>query len=61
LFRVSMLSITDAGDSDIIRSMPTEAWRKAGLWKDMTFFMFDCYSHRHVLINLCCMRGVSLW
>ena len=25
LFRVSMLSITDAGDSDIIRSMPTEA------------------------------------
>uniref|UniRef100_A0A7E4ZRI3 Large ribosomal subunit protein eL30 n=1 Tax=Panagrellus redivivus TaxID=6233 RepID=A0A7E4ZRI3_PANRE len=25
LFRVSMLSITDPGDSDIIRSMPTEA------------------------------------
>jgi large subunit ribosomal protein L30e len=25
LFRVSMLSVTDAGDSDIIRSMPAEA------------------------------------
>lgn len=25
LFRVAMLSITDAGDSDIIRSMPTDA------------------------------------
>uniref|UniRef100_A0A915E1Z7 Large ribosomal subunit protein eL30 n=1 Tax=Ditylenchus dipsaci TaxID=166011 RepID=A0A915E1Z7_9BILA len=25
LFRVSMLSITDAGDSDIIRSVPSEA------------------------------------
>lgn len=25
LFHVSMLSITDPGDSDIIRSMPTEA------------------------------------